>query len=203
MSAYALNNDLGGAAVGTYGAENGLTTKDKLSDTIARLEQVRDRAKSDNKAAGSAAADKKASDLENRISNLKRRLDRLKAREDSEGCQTCKNRKYQDESDDPGVSFKSAAKAQGDVSAAVRGHEQEHVTRDRDKAEREGREVVSQSVRIKTAVCPECGKNYVAGGETTTVTRLDPDSKQYALAKKFDVGSGRKTEKGQFLDVVA
>ena len=203
MSAYALNNDLSGTLAGAYGAENGLTTKDKLSDTIAKLELARDRAKSSKQTANDAAANKKASDLENRISNLKRRLDRLKAREESEGCQTCKNRKYQDESDDPGVSFKSAAKAQGDASAAVRGHEQEHVMRDRDKAEREGREVVSQSVRIKTAVCPECGKNYVAGGETTTVTRIDPDSKQYALAKKFEVGSDRKTEKGQFLDVVA
>ncbi len=27
------------------------------------------------------------------------------------------------------------------------------------------------SIRITSAVCPDCGKAYVSGGETTTVTR--------------------------------
>lgn len=197
MSAYAVNND-SGLSFGAYGSDGGLTTKEKLSDSIAKLEKLRDSAKSSKEATDAAINDKRLTDLENRISNLKRRRDRLESREDSEGCQTCKNRKYQDESDDPGVSFKSAAKAKGDVGTAVRSHEQEHVTRDRAEAEREGREVVSQNVRIKTAVCPECGKNYVAGGETTTVTRTkQPDS-------RFSVGmSDAKMEKGKFLNLVA
>lgn len=197
MSAYAVNNDTG-LSFGAYGSDGGLTTKEKLSDSIAKLEKLRDSARSSREATDAAVNDKRLTDLENRISNLKRRRDRLESREDSEGCQTCKNRRYQDESDDPGVSFKSAAKAKGDAGAAVRSHEQEHVTRDRAEAEREGREVVSQNVRIKTAVCPECGKNYVAGGETTTVTRAkQPDA-------RFAVGTNdAKMEKGKFLNLVA
>jgi len=35
--------------------------------------------------------------------------------------------------------------------------------------------VVSQTVQINTAVCPECGRRYVSGGKTTTVTRENPD----------------------------
>lgn len=199
MSAYAVNNDQGLSfgAYGDYGSGGGLTTKEKLSDSIAKLEKIRDSAKSSKQATNAAINDKRLTDLENRISNLKRRRDRLESREDSEGCQTCKNRRYQDRSDDPGVSFKSAAKAKGDAGTAVRSHEQEHVTRDRAEAEREGREVVSQNVRIKTDVCPECGKTYVAGGETTTVTRAkQPDS-------RFSVGmSDAKMEKGKFLNLV-
>ena len=91
-------------------------------------------------------------------------------------CETCKNRRYQDGSDDPGVSFKTATKLTPDEAAtAVRSHEQEHVVRERAKAEREGRRVVSQSVTIQTSVCPECGRVYVSGGVTRTVTAPDGD----------------------------
>ena len=62
-------------------------------------------------------------------------------------CQTCKKRKYQDGSDDPGVSFKTPTNVAPELAAsAVRGHEQEHVVREQAEARREGREVVSQSV---------------------------------------------------------
>ena len=89
-------------------------------------------------------------------------------------CETCKNRMYQDGSDDPGVSFKTATKLSPDEAAsAVRSHEQEHVVRERAKAQREGRRVVSQSVTIHTSVCPECGRVYVSGGVTRTVTAPD------------------------------
>ena len=55
-------------------------------------------------------------------------------------CQTCKNRKYQDGSDDPGVSFKTATNiAPERAAAAVRGHEQEHVVREQAKARRRTR----------------------------------------------------------------
>lgn len=87
-------------------------------------------------------------------------------------CQTCKERKYQDGSDDPGVSFKTPTNVVPELAAsAVRGHEQEHVVREQAEARREGREVVSQSVTYHTAICPECGKVYVSGGTTRTSTR--------------------------------
>lgn len=86
-------------------------------------------------------------------------------------CQTCEQRKYQDGSDDPGVSFKTASHiAPEQAASAVRGHEMEHVVREQAAAEREDRKVVSQSVSIHTDICPECGKVYVSGGETRTVT---------------------------------
>ena len=94
--------------------------------------------------------------------------------EDAE-CQTCKNRKYQDGSDDPGVSFKTATNvAPEQAASAVRGHEQEHVVREQAKAQREDRKVVNQSVTIHTAICPECGDVYVSGGTTRTTTKANP-----------------------------
>ncbi len=86
-------------------------------------------------------------------------------------CQTCKRRKYQDGSGDPGVSFKTAAHVDPDLAQSViRGHENEHVARNQAKADREGRKVVSQWVAYHTAICPECGRAYVSGGTTRTVT---------------------------------
>ena len=87
-------------------------------------------------------------------------------------CQTCKERKYQDGSDNPGVSFKTPTNVAPELAAsAVRGHEQEHIALEQAEARREGREVVSQSVTYHTAICPECGKVYVSGGTTRTSTR--------------------------------
>ncbi len=87
-------------------------------------------------------------------------------------CQTCKNRRYQDASDDPGVSFKSPTKLSPEAAAsAVYGHEREHYSREAAKANSEGREVVSNNIQIFTDICPECGKAYVSGGKTTTVTK--------------------------------
>ena len=86
-------------------------------------------------------------------------------------CQTCARRKYQDGSDDPGVSFKSPTHISPEqAGSAVRGHEQEHVVREQAAAQREGREVVRQSVSIHTDICPECGRVYISGGTTETVT---------------------------------
>lgn len=91
-------------------------------------------------------------------------------------CQTCAQRKYQDGSDDMGVSFQTPTRlSPEEAGAAVRGHEQEHVTREQAKAKREGKEVVSQSVVIHTSVCPECGKVYVSGGTTRTTTATKPE----------------------------
>ncbi len=91
-------------------------------------------------------------------------------------CQTCKERKYQDGSDDPGVSFKTPTSVAPEQAAgAVRGHENEHVVREQAKARREDRKVVSQSVTYHTDICPECGTAYVSGGTTRTVTKADTD----------------------------
>lgn len=92
-------------------------------------------------------------------------------------CQTCAERKYQDGSDDMGVSFQTPAHIAPETAAAtVRGHEMEHVTRNQAKATREGKEVVSQSVTLHSAICPECGKVYISGGTTRTTTIDKPDT---------------------------
>ncbi len=86
-------------------------------------------------------------------------------------CQTCKERKYQDGSDDSGVSYQTPTHIAPEQAAqAVMGHEMEHVVREQAKAEREERKVISQSVTMHTAVCPECGRVYVSGGTTRTTT---------------------------------
>lgn len=115
-----------------------------------------------------------------------------------EECQTCKNRKYQDESDDSSVSFQTPTKiAKGAELSRVLGHEYEHVANNQAEADREGREVVSQSVTVKTGICPECGKAYVAGGETRTVTKNK-------TAQKFDVGlNGGNATSGKAFSAVA
>lgn len=91
-------------------------------------------------------------------------------------CQTCEKRKYQDGSDDMGVSFQTPTRiAPEQAAAAVRGHENEHVVREQAKAKREDRHVVSQSVTLHTDICPECGKTYISGGTTRTVTAANPE----------------------------
>lgn len=86
-------------------------------------------------------------------------------------CETCEERKYQDGSDDAGVSYQTPTHIDPDQApAAVRGHEQEHVVREQAKAGREDRKVVSQSVSLHTDICPECGRVYVSGGTTRTTT---------------------------------
>ena len=92
-------------------------------------------------------------------------------------CQTCESRKYQDGSDDMGVSFQTPTNIKPEQAAsAVRGHEMEHVYREQAKADREGRKVVSQSVTMHSEICPECGKSFVSGGTTRTVTKADTDN---------------------------
>lgn len=87
-------------------------------------------------------------------------------------CETCRERRYTDGSDDPGVSFKTPTKvAPEQAASAVRGHEMEHVSREQAKAQREDRRVVSQTVTYHSGICPECGDVYVAGGTTRTVTK--------------------------------
>ena len=92
-------------------------------------------------------------------------------------CETCEKRKYQDGSDDMGVSYQTPTNIKPEQAAsAVRGHEMEHVYREQAKADREGRKVVSQSVTMHTEICPECGKSFVSGGTTRTVTKAETDN---------------------------
>ena len=167
-----------GAFLGSaVGGDTRSGIKNKLNE-LKNQREVLEKALTENRS--DRTLQNKLRGIDNRIETLD---DRLRKLEEANGkCQTCENRKYQDGSDDPGVSFKSAAKIAPEAAAsAVRGHEMEHVYRNQAKAEREGRKIVSQSVRIKTAICPECGKPFVSGGETRTVTKPKTD-------KRFDVG---------------
>ncbi len=87
-------------------------------------------------------------------------------------CQTCKERRYQDGSNDSGVSFKNPTKLTPDQAAsAVISHEKEHYTREASRAESENKDVLVNSIRLESSICPDCGRSYISGGETTTVTR--------------------------------
>jgi len=112
------------------------------------------------------------------VNDISKKFDRVEISEKAKEylkqaeCETCETRKYRDISNDAGVSFKSPRSISPQQSfSAVASHENEHVTRNAAKAEREDKEIVSQSVRLKTELCPECHKAYIAGGVTTTVTK--------------------------------
>ncbi len=99
-------------------------------------------------------------------------------------CQTCENRKYQDGSNEM-VSFKSAQHISPMASASrVRAHEQEHVSNAFTKAAQDNGKVIQASVTLKTAVCPECGRTYVAGGETTTKIKYSNEENPYTKQLK-------------------
>lgn len=201
MSAAAVGLGFSGNYAGGVSYKNGASgSQTDLQDTITRLEQERDKYKKQREDSASELLDNKINNLENRINNLQQRLDKMKSEElDNGECETCKNRKYQDESDDPGVSFKTASSVSpGSAEAAVRGHEQEHVNRNQAKADREGREVVYQSVVIKHAICPECGTSYVSGGETTTVTRAKQQEEMFSVGL-----NDREQNMGKLLNIVA
>lgn len=99
-------------------------------------------------------------------------------------CQTCKDRKYMDGSNE-NVSYKSASHISPQASgAAVRAHEGEHVANAYDKASQNGGKVVSASVSIHTSVCPECGRTYVSGGTTNTMIRYSDESNPHQQNRK-------------------
>lgn len=100
-------------------------------------------------------------------------------------CQTCKERKYQDGSDEM-VSFKSAAHISPEDSASlVRAHEQEHVANAYNKAQENNGKVVSATVSLHTAICPECGRTYISGGVTNTQIKYFNESNPYQQGKKI------------------
>lgn len=94
-------------------------------------------------------------------------------------CQTCKNRKYKDGSDEM-VSFKSPTHISPEsAGAAVRSHEQEHVSNAYSKAATNNAKVVSATVSIHMAICPECGRSYVSGGTTNTQIKYYNEENPY------------------------
>ena len=91
------------------------------------------------------------------------------------------------------VSFKSAAHISPEAAASrVRSHEQEHVSNAYKKASQDNGKVLSTNVSIKTSICPECGRSYVAGGETRT------QIKYYKIDYKGEA-NGKYINNGQFI----
>ena len=115
-------------------------------------------------------------------------------------CETCRNRKYQDGSDE-NVSFKSAAHIDPNAAASrVRSHEQEHVANAYKKAAQNNGKVVSCNVAIHTAVCPECGRTYVSGGTTSTQIRYFNEENPYQKEMKASDAAGKY--RGMNVDMV-
>lgn len=101
-----------------------------------------------------------------------------------EECQTCKERKYQDGSNE-NVSFKSATHISPDsASARVRAHEQEHVSNAYKKAAQNNGKVINASVSIHTSICSECGRTYVSGGTTNTTIKYSNEENPYQRERK-------------------
>lgn len=115
-------------------------------------------------------------------------------RSSPEECQTCKERKYQDGSDE-NVSFKSAQHiSPTSAGARVRAHEGEHVSNAYTKAEKGGGKVLQASVSIHTAICPECGRVYVSGGTTHTKISYPNEENPYQKERKAQHGMGLRGE---------
>lgn len=114
-------------------------------------------------------------------------------------CQTCKNRKYVDQSNE-NVSYKSPAHISPQASfSAVSAHEQEHVANAVSEGSQAGKQLVSASVSLKMEICPECGRAYIAGGVTRTQIRYE-ESNPYESSRKSVEGSMLK---GMNVDYVA
>lgn len=114
-------------------------------------------------------------------------------------CETCKSRKYKDGSNEGDVSFKAAAHIDPSSSAStVMAHEQEHVANARQKTSGDDAQLVGCSVTLKTAVCPECGRSYVAGGVTNTAIKYKQDDAYSQNQKKADYPelAGKNVDKG-------
>ena len=106
-------------------------------------------------------------------------------RSSPEDCQTCKERKYQDGSDEGNVSFKTASHISPEAAASkVRAHEGEHVSNAYKKAAKDNGKVLNASVSIHTSICPECGRTYVSGGVTNTTIKYSNEDNPYTKNQK-------------------
>ena len=113
-------------------------------------------------------------------------------------CETCASRKYQDGSDE-NVSFKTAQHISPEAAASrVRAHEQEHVNNAYTKATKNNGRVLSANVAIHTAICPECGRSYVSGGNTTTQIKYYNEENPYQKNLK---ATDSTKYKGRLIDI--
>lgn len=104
-------------------------------------------------------------------------------------CQTCKERKYIDVSNESDVSFQSPTHVSPEDSfAAVAAHEQEHVSNAVSEGSQPGAKLISASVSYQMAICPECGTPYIAGGTTRSTMQYN-ESNPYERARKSLEGS--------------
>ena len=100
-----------------------------------------------------------------------------------------KNREYVDGSNEPDVSFKTPGKiAAGESYAKVSAHEREHVANAIQKSSKPGAKLISANVTLKMGVCPECGRTYVAGGETTTQIQYSESNPYEKNRKQAEAG---------------
>lgn len=136
-------------------------------------------------AAGSAAPSDEASEEHPIIRNPGESTEKQAGRKSSPAeCKTCKERKYQDGSDED-VSFKAPAHIDPNAAAArVRSHEQEHVSNAYKKAAQNNGKVVSCNVSIHTSICPECGRTFVSGGTTATQIKYFNEDNPYQKEMK-------------------
>lgn len=132
--------------------------------------------------------------------SMARETDKIEKAEKKGECQTCKNRKYVDGSNEGNVSFKTPGHISPEASGAVvMSHEKEHVANAVSEGNKPGKRLVSATVSLQTAICPECGRAYVAGGTTRTTMATYSDN-PYDKARKSIEGSFLA---GQNIDFVA
>lgn len=131
------------------------------------------------------------------LSSKKTENERTQKAESKGECQTCKERKYVDGSDEGNVSFKSPGHIAPEASAGVvMAHEKEHVANARREGSKPGNELISARVSLKTAICPECGRSYVAGGTTRTLIKYgDSEYDKNKKAADLDAVLGANIDK--------
>lgn len=94
-------------------------------------------------------------------------------------CEACNTRKYMDVSDES-VSFQTPTHISPEDSfQRVSAHEKEHVSNAYSKASSDNGKVVSAFVTLNSKICPECGRSYISGGETTTQIKYFNETNPY------------------------
>lgn len=151
-------------------------------------------------AAGSAVYNEEAAPERPIIRNPGESTEKHAGKESSPAeCKTCKERKYQDGSDED-VSFKTPAHIDPNAAAArVRSHEQEHVSNAYKKAAQNNGKVVSCNVSIHTSVCPECGRTFVSGG--TTATQIKYFNEENPYQKEMKSSDAANKYRGMNVDI--
>lgn len=128
------------------------------------------------------------------VSNVARPTDaQIKAmkRSGAMECSTCANRSYVDGSNEMDVSFKAPGHIAPQASTGkVMAHEMEHVGNAYERASRNNGKVMQASVTLDYARCPECGRSYVAGGETVTAIKYQENNPYSVNAKSYDAANG-------------